>query len=118
MSAAAPKTFADYARRFPRNVRERLQSIRQTIRAAAPDATETISYKMPAFRLTRILAWYGAHDRHIGFYPGAAAIAAFKNDLARYKSAKGSVQFPHDEPLPLDVIRRIVKFRIDEQSRR
>ena len=104
--------FDEYARRFPVAVRRLLKVMRQTIRAAAPDAQETISYRMPAFKLKKILVWYGAHTGHIGLYPGAAAIAAFKKELSVYKSAKGSVQFPFDDPLPLDLVTRIVKFRV------
>lgn len=89
--------------------------MRLTIRKVAPKATETISYQIPAFRLDRILVWFAAHANHIGFYPGASAIAAFKKELSEYKSAKGSVQFPFDEPLPLSLIARIVKYRVKEQ---
>jgi uncharacterized protein YdhG (YjbR/CyaY superfamily) len=70
---------------------------------------------MPAFRLGGILVWFGAHEHHIGFYPGASGIAAFKGELARYKHAKGSVQFPIDEPLPIALITRMVKLRVKER---
>ena len=117
MKAAAAKSFEEYARRFPSDVQQLLRTMRKTIREAAPDAQETISYRIPAFRLTKMLVWYGAHTGHIGFYPGAAAIAAFEADLSAYKSAKGSVQFPFDQPLPLDLVSRMVKFRVkDVQS--
>jgi len=69
---------------------------------------------MPAFKMKRILVWYGAHTGHIGLYPGAAAIASFKRELSVYKSAKGSVQFPFDQPLPLDLVSRMVKFRVKQ----
>ena len=110
--------FEQYARRFPRDVAQRLKAMRGTIHQAAPQAQETISYRMPAFKLKRILVWYGAHAEHIGFYPGAAAIAAFKKELSAYKSAKGSVQFPFGEPLPLDLVRRMVKFRVLQEAGR
>jgi len=110
-------TFDEYVRRFPIAVRRLLKMMRQTIREAAPGAEETISYRMPAFKLKNILVWYGAHAGHIGFYPGASAIAEFKEDLLVYKGAKGSVQFPFDQPLPLDLVRRIVKFRVKQQAR-
>ena len=106
--------FEEYARRFPSDVQRRLRAMRKTIREAAPDAQEMISYRMPAFRLTKMLVWYGAHAGHIGFYPGAAAIAAFKAELSDYKRAKGSVQFPFDRPLPLDLVSRMVKFRVKD----
>ncbi len=92
-----------------------LLQMRETIQKAAPQATETISYGMPAFRLGGILVWFGAHERHIGFYPGASGIAAFKEELAHYKHAKGSVQFPIDEPLPTALITRMVRFRVKER---
>jgi uncharacterized protein YdhG (YjbR/CyaY superfamily) len=106
--------FEEYARGFPVAVRRLLKTMRQTIREAAPGAEETISYRMPAFKMKKILVWYGAHSGHIGFYPGAAAIASFKKELAVYKSAKGSVQFPFDQPLPLDMVSRMVKFRVKQ----
>ena len=106
--------FDHYADRFPKNAQQLSREMRQTIRAAAPKATETISYGMPAFRLNGILVWFGAHANHIGFYPGAAAIKLFKKELSAYKSAKGSVQFPFSDPLPLKLIIRIVEYRIRE----
>ena len=115
MSKRTAKDFDDYTDRFPKEAQQLLRKMRQTIRKAAPKATETISYGMPAFRLDRILVWFAAHTGHIGFYPGASGIAAFKEELSAYKSAKGSVQFPFDEPLPLPLVTRIVKYRVNEQ---
>ena len=105
----------DYIGRFPPEAQAQLRKMRTTLRKAAPNATETISYKIPAFSVNgKILVWFGAFTSHIGLYPGAAAIAAFKKDLAAYKSAKGSVQFPFSEPLPVDLLRSIVKFRLEQ----
>jgi uncharacterized protein YdhG (YjbR/CyaY superfamily) len=115
MSKAIARDFEDYAARFPADVQALLRKVRRTIRSAAPKATEVISYQMPAFRLNGMLVWFGAHANHIGFYPGASAIAAFKKDLVHFKSAKGSVQFPFDEPPPLSLITRIVEYRVREQ---
>ena len=115
MSKRTAEDFDDYTDRFPKEAQQLLRKMRQTIRKAAPKATETISYGMPAFRLDRILVWFAAHTGHIGFYPGASGIAAFKEELSAYKSAKGSVQFPFDEPLPLPLVTRIVKYRVNEQ---
>ncbi|HEV2261931.1 MAG TPA: DUF1801 domain-containing protein [Candidatus Rubrimentiphilum sp.] len=112
MPKSAAKDFNDYAARFPKDVQQLLRKVRQTIRAAAPNATETISYGIPAFRQDGILVWFAAQKNHIGFYPGASGIRKFKNELADYKYAKGSVQFPLDEPLPLGLITRMVKFRV------
>lgn len=118
MSEGGVRDFDEYAKRFPEDVQARLRKMRETIRKAAPEATETISYKMPAFRLKRILAWFAAHANHIGFYPGAAAIAAFEKELSPYKSAKGSVQFPFDEPIPVALIEKIVKYCASRQLAR
>ena len=115
MSKGPAKDFDDYADRFPKGVQQLLRTMRQTIRAAAPEGTETISYRIPAFRLDRMLVWFGAHANHIGFYPGSSAIAKFKKELSEYKSAKGSVQFPYDEPLPRALVTKIVKYRVAGQ---
>ena len=115
MSEERARDFDEYARRFPKDVQHRLRSMREAIAAAAPGATETISYGMPAFRLDGVLVSFGAYAGHIGLYPGASGIAAFKKDLSGYKSAKGSVQFPLDEPLPLALVARIVKYRVKER---
>ena len=115
LTKSKPKNYDEYAARFPKDVQQLLQQIRLTIRKAAPQAQETISYGMPAFRQEVILVWFGVHTHHIGFYPGASGIAAFKKELARYKHAKGSVQFPIDQPLPLALVTRIVKFRVKER---
>lgn len=101
-----------YIDRYPTEVQRRLKQMRSTIRKAAPSASETISYGIPAFKTSKVLVWYGAFANHIGFYPGAGVVAAFKKDLAPYKFAKGSVQFPFDKPLPLPLVTKIVKFRV------
>jgi uncharacterized protein YdhG (YjbR/CyaY superfamily) len=115
---AQPKNFAEYSRGFTKDVQKLLSTMRATIRKAAPDAEETISYGMPAFKQAGILVWFGAHSGHIGFYPGASGIATFKKELAAYKFAKGSVQFPFDKPLPLALVTRIVEFRVRERSQK
>lgn len=103
-----------YIAEFPVDVQAKLQELRATIRAAAPDAEERISYQMPTFYLHGNLVHFAAYARHIGFYPIPQGIAAFAAELARYKQGKGSVQFPLDEPLPLELIGRIVAFRVAE----
>lgn len=113
-----PCDFNDYASRFPPEVRERLDQMRAAIKAAAPDAEEQISYAMPAFKLNGPLVYFAAFAKHIGFYATPTGHEEFKEDLAKYRSGKGSVQFPHDEPLPLQLIRRIVKFRAAENKAR
>lgn len=103
-----------YIATFPPEVQERLRALRATIRAAAPDAVETFSYQMPTFALKGNLVHFAAFKHHIGFYPAPSGIAAFQEALSRYKGAKGSVQFPLDQPLPLDLVGEIVRFRVAE----
>ena len=116
MDASKPDftTIDEYIATFPTDIQERLQQVRATIKAAAPDATEKISYQMPTFFLNGNLVHFAAFKNHIGFYPAPRGIEAFKDELAQYKGAKGSVQFPLDQPMPLDLIRRIVEFRAAE----
>ncbi len=95
-------------------VRERLEAMRATIRNAAPEAIEAIKYRLPTFVLRQNLVHFGAFENHVGFYPTASGIAAFVQELANYKTSRGAVQFPHDRPLPLDLVRRIVEFRVEQ----
>ena len=115
-SPASPATIDEYISAFPTEVRSRLSALRATIRKHAPEAEERISYRIPTFFLKKNLVHFAAFARHIGFYPGPTGIAAFQDALSRYKSAKGSVQFPHDEPLPVDLVAEIVKFRVAETA--
>jgi uncharacterized protein YdhG (YjbR/CyaY superfamily) len=109
-----PKNIDEYVERFPKRVQVLLRQMRRTIRKAAPKAEETVSYGIPGFKLNGSLVWFAGYKRHVGFYPGSAAIAAFKRALSAYRSAKGSVQFPVDKPLPLALVSRIVKFRVEQ----
>nr|WP_321498321.1 DUF1801 domain-containing protein [uncultured Methanolobus sp.] len=106
----------EYIAMFPKDVQGRLNELRSTILELAPDAEETISYNMPTFRLNGILVHFAAYKNHIGFYPTPSGIAEFEDELAGYKHAKGSVQFPLDEPLPIDIVRKIVVFRVKENN--
>jgi uncharacterized protein YdhG (YjbR/CyaY superfamily) len=106
----------DYIAGHPPEVRARLSALRATIRRLAPAAEERISYRMPTFYLGGNLVHFAAFDRHVGFYPGPSGIAAFRDALAGYRSAKGSVQFPHSAPLPLELVAAIVQFRVAEQA--
>ena len=109
----------DYIAQFPPETQKMLQEMRALVRASAPDATETISYAIPTFDLNgRHLVHFAGYERHLGLYPTASGIAAFAQELKPYKSARGSVQFPLDEPLPADLIRRIVAFRVAEVAAR
>ena len=112
------KTMDEYINTFPEDVRTILNELRQTIKIAAPEAQETINYQMPTFTLHGNLVHFGAFKDHIGFYPTPTGIEAFKKELAPYKGAKGSVQFPIDQPLPLPLIRRIVEYRVKENVER
>jgi uncharacterized protein YdhG (YjbR/CyaY superfamily) len=95
-----------------------LNELRQVIGDAAPDAQETINYQIPTFTLHGNLVHFAAFKNHIGFYPTPSGMEAFKKELSAYKGAKGSVQFPLDQPLPLTLIRRIVKYRVKENLAR
>ena len=105
-----------YIKQFHPEIQERLIKIRQIIRETAPEAAETIAYQMPTYRLNGNLVHFAAFKNHIGFYPAPSGIDAFKKELARYKGAKGSIQFPHNKPLPYDLIRKIVDYRVIESS--
>jgi uncharacterized protein YdhG (YjbR/CyaY superfamily) len=113
-----PKNIDDYIAQCPKEIRERLQTLRQTIHEAAPGAEEAISYKMPAFKLHGNLVYFAAFKSHIGFYPIPTGVAKFEKELAPYHTAKGSVQFPNDQPLPLALVRKIVAFRVKENLER
>jgi uncharacterized protein YdhG (YjbR/CyaY superfamily) len=109
-----PRTIEEYIAGFPPDVQKILQKIRMTIRKAAPEAKETISYQMPTFTLNGNLVHFAAFKKHIGFYPVPTGIEAFKKELSVYEGGKGSVQFPLDKPIPFSLISRIVKFRVKE----
>ncbi len=115
---STPETIDDYISRFPDKAQSILKKIRAIIRKAAPGAEELISYQIPAFALEGYLVYFAAFKEHIGFYPRTTAIAKFKKELAAYKGAKGSVQFPLEQPIPYGLISRIVKFRVRENLER
>jgi uncharacterized protein YdhG (YjbR/CyaY superfamily) len=105
----------DFIARYPADVQEVLQKIRGIIREAAPEAQEKINYGIPTFTLNGNLVHYSAFKDHIGFYPTPGAIEKFRKELSKYKGAKGSVQFPLDQPIPYELIRKITEFRVREQ---
>jgi uncharacterized protein YdhG (YjbR/CyaY superfamily) len=112
---ATPVDTDHYISTFPQETQVLLQQVRGTIKKTAPDAIEVISYGMPAFKLSgKMLAWFAGYERHIGFYPGSSGIAAFQKEIVGYKNAKGSVQFPLDKPMPVELIINIVKFKMAE----
>ena len=111
---STPQNTDEYIANFPKDIQEILQELWATIREAAPDAEEVISYQMPTFRLKGNLVHFAAYKNHIGFYPTPSGIENFKKELSVYEGAKGSVKFPIDQPLPLDLISNIVRFRVTE----
>jgi uncharacterized protein YdhG (YjbR/CyaY superfamily) len=108
------RTIGEYIKTFPKDVQLILEKMRQTIQKAAPEATEAISYQMPAFKLNGNLVWFAAFKNHIGFYPIPSGIEAFKEEVSPYIAGKGTFQFPLDKPIPYDLIEKIVIFRIKE----
>jgi uncharacterized protein YdhG (YjbR/CyaY superfamily) len=113
-SKEKPKNIAEYIQATPKEAREKLREMLTCIRAAAPGAKESLKWGMPAFSYRRILVTFAAFKHHIGFYPTPSAVEAFAKDLSKFKTAKGSIQFPLEKPLPLPLIRKITAFRVRE----
>ncbi len=112
------KSIDEYIKTFPEDVQKVLQTVRQTIKKAAPNATEAISYQMPTFKLNgKNLVHFAAWKNHIGFYATPSGNEAFREELSKYQGAKGSVQFPLSEPMPLSLITKIVEYRLKEIER-
>jgi len=114
MDNKPPQNIAEYISLFPEEVQVKLETLRATIRETAPEAEEKISYQMPTFAQEGNLVHFAAYKNHIGFYPAASGIEKFKQELSVYKGGKGSVQFPLDQPVPYDLVSRIVAFRVRE----
>lgn len=108
----------EYIATFPPEKQSLLGTMRATIKAAAPDAQEIISYNMPAFAQYGNLVYFAALKNHIGFYPTSSGIAAFENELSKYEGSKGAVKFPIDQPLPVDLVTRIVQYRVAENLKK
>ena len=108
------KTIDEYIATFPKNIQIILEELRQAIRDSAPDAEEVISYQMPAFRLKGILVYFAAFKNHIGFYPTSSSVTEFRKDLSKYEVSKGTVRFPIEEPIPLDLVKKMVRYRVKE----
>ena len=111
-----PKTIEEYIDTAPVETQEKLWLLHECIRSAAPGATEELKWSMPAYSYQKILVTFAVFKKHIGFYPMPSAVKAFKKDLTNYKTAEGSIQFPLDKPLPLSLIKKIVKFRVKESK--
>lgn len=110
------KTIDEYIGIFNRDVQKILELVRQTIKKSAPEAEETINYQIPTFKFNGNLVHFAAFKNHVGFYPGSEAIKVFKKEIASYKSSKGAIQFPIDRPMPLTLIKKIVKYRVKINS--
>ena len=108
----------EYIGLYPSEIQDILTTLRKVIKESAPEATEKISYQMPTFAMHGNLVHFAAYKNHIGFYPAASGVAAFTDKLVEYKTSKGAIQFPIDKPLPYELIREIVQFRIDENRKR
>ena len=105
----------EYISTFPVEIQAKLNEIRETIKKAVPEAEETISYQMPAFKYKKILVYFAAFKNHIGFFPTSSGIEAFKDELSEYVTSKGTIRFPLNIPIPLDLINKIVKYRFNEE---
>jgi uncharacterized protein YdhG (YjbR/CyaY superfamily) len=106
----------DYIAQFPADIQDRLQAIRAAIREAAPDAVEKISWQMPTFHQHGNVVHFAAFKDHISLFPGASGVEAFADRLTAYKTSKGTIQFPHGRPLPLELVKEIVRYRVEENS--
>lgn len=110
------KTIDEYISMFSGNIQKILKKLRKTIRESAPDADETICYQMPTFKLNGNLVHFAAMKNHIGFYPTPSAIDKFKKELSGFETSKGAIRFPLDKEIPFDLVKKIVKFRVKENS--
>src|SRR5260370_35227576 len=111
---APPKSISEYINAAPKEAQKKLREMRACIRTSAPRAKESLKWGMPAFSCQRILVTFAAHKNHIGFYPTPSAVAAFAKDLTKFVTARGSIQFPLEKPLPLPLIRKITAFRVQQ----
>jgi len=116
MTASPPATVDEYLATMPAATRAKLESIRRTIRAAAPEAAEKISYGIPTFVYHGNLVHFAGYESHIGFYPGSSAVRRFSDELGAYETSKGTIRFPLSEDVPLELVRRIVEFRVQENA--
>jgi len=114
MNKSSPKSIDEYIERFPKNIQVILQKIRLTIKRAAPDAKEAISYQIPTFKLGGNLVHFAAFAKHISFFPTSSGIATFKKELEVYETSKGTVRFPIGKPIPYELISKITKFRVKD----
>lgn len=109
-----PNAVLEYIESFPKDTQRRMKQIRACIKAAAPDAKEDLKWSMPSYSYRRILVMFAGFKNHIGFYPTPSAIKAFAKDLKDFKTSKGAIQFPHDKPLPIALVKKITRYRVKE----
>jgi uncharacterized protein YdhG (YjbR/CyaY superfamily) len=112
------ETIDEYIATFPKDVRILLEAMRKAIRLSAPGAEETISYQMPTFRLNGNLVYFAAFKNHIGFYPTSSAVEAFKKELSPFETSRGTIKFPLDRPIPIALVKRIVKYRVKQINKK
>ena len=108
------KTIDEYIASFPKDIQAKLSELRKAVREAAPQAEETISYQMPAFKQNGVLVYFAAFKNHISFFPTSSGVEKFKGKLSSYKTSKGTIQFPLNQPMPSDLVKEIVRFRVKE----
>lgn len=118
MNKSKFETIDKYISSFPKSTQKILKSVRKTIKEVVPEAIEAISYGMPTFKLNGNLVHFAGYKSHIGFYPTPSGVEAFKKDLEKYKTSKGAIQFPLDKPMPLDLFKKIVKYRVKEMLKK
>lgn len=116
MDKSGSASVDEYLSKFPQEMRQKLQEIRAAIKTAAPEAEERISYQMPAYFWKGILVYFGGFKDHVSFFPTNSGVEAFQKELKKYKLSNGTIQLPLDQPIPVDLIQRIVKFRIEENK--
>ncbi len=117
--SAAPKEMDEYLARLPEPARSTLNKMRALIRSVAPsEATETISYGMPAFKYKGVLVWFAAFSNHCSLFPGSSVIEAFKNELKGFSTSKGTIHFPVDKPLPAALVKKLVKARVAQNEQK
>lgn len=114
MEMKRPSTVDEYIAQFSPQTQRTLQQVRALIKKTAPDAEEVISYAMPGYKWNGMLVWFAGYGHHLGFYPMPSALTAFKSELSKYKSSKGAVQFPLDQKIPVALITKIIKYRMEE----
>jgi uncharacterized protein YdhG (YjbR/CyaY superfamily) len=113
-----PKTVSEYISKAPKEVQVRLRQMQKAIKASAPKSLEGIKWSMISYSYSRILVMFAYFKNHIGFFPTPSAIKTFSKDLKKYKTSKGTIQFPNDKPIPIGLIKKIVKFRVNESKER